>query len=61
VQTQNLQISAKLGKLSSKTICKFFKQDPSFNSINPKVLESLIVLTRQLTVICLFKKGLKSL
>ena len=58
VQTQNLHISEKLGKLSSKTICKFFKQDQSFNSINPKVLESLIVLIHQLTVILVLRKGL---
>ncbi len=47
----NLLISLKFDKLSVKTIWIFLKNEPSFSSINPNVLESLTVLTHPSKVI----------
>ena len=45
--------SLKFSSSCSKTIWRFFRYEPSLSSINPKVFESLRLLTRPFTMILL--------
>ena len=45
----NLPISLKFSNFSSTIICMFLKNDPSFNSINPKFFDNLDVLIQPAT------------